>query len=133
MKRKKVIGMRGGKTHGYGSKKKHRGGGSKGGRGQAGQFKHKKTFFKRWGKAKQPRFKSLEHRGIRPTEGKAINLRDLIKLAGERTEIEASEFGYGKVLSAGVLDKPVTIKAKAFSERAKEKIEKAGGKAVVEE
>jgi len=130
-KRKKVVKMRGSKTHGYGSKKKHRGGGSKGGRGQAGQFKHKKTFFKRWGKAKQPRFKSLEHRGIRPKE-KAINLGDLVKLT-DKNEIDAKEFGYGKVLSEGVLERPVTIKAKKFSERAKQKIEKAGGKAVVEE
>ena len=129
-KRKKVIGMRGSKTHGYGSKKKHRGGGSKGGKGQAGQFKHKKTFFKRWGKEKQPRFKSLEHRfGLKQ---KAINLGDLLKLT-DKSEIDAKEFGYGKVLSAGVLEKPVTIKAKAFSEKAKEKIEAAGGKAVVEE
>lgn len=131
-KRKKVVKMRGSKTHGYGSKKKHRGGGSKGGRGQAGQFKHKKTFFKRWGKAKQPRFKSLEHRGIRPSE-KAINIGDLVNLAEGKSEIDASEFGYGKVLSEGVLERPITIKAKKFSERAKAKIEAAGGKAVVEE
>jgi large subunit ribosomal protein L15 len=131
-KRKKTEKMRGSKTHGYGSKKKHRGGGSKGGKGQAGQFKHKKTFFKRWGKAKQPRFKSLEHRGIRPRE-KAINLGNLIKLAEGRTEINAAEFGYGKVLSEGVLEKAVTIKAKKFSERAKAKIEASGGKAIIEE
>ena len=131
-KRKKLVKMRGSKTHGYGSKKKHRGGGSKGGKGEAGQFKHKKTFFKRWGKDKQPRFKSLEHRGIRPSE-KAINLGNLVKLADSKAEINAADFGYGKVLSEGVLERPVTIKAKKFSERAKQKIEAAGGKAVVEE
>jgi large subunit ribosomal protein L15 len=131
-KRKKVVKMRGSKWHGYGSKKKHRGSGSQGGKGQAGQFKHKKTFFKRWGKAKQPRFKSLEQRNVRAKE-KAINIRDLVKLAGEKMEIDASEFGYGKVLSEGILERPVTIKAKTFSERAKQKIEAAGGKAVVEE
>lgn len=130
-KRKKVVKMRGSKWHGYGSKKKHRGGGSQGGKGQAGQFKHKKTFFKRWGKAKQPRFKSLEQRNIRAKE-KAINLGDLVKLT-DKSEIDASEFGYGKILSEGILEKSVTIKAKAFSERAKQKIEAAGGKAVVEE
>ena len=129
-KRKKVVRMRGSKTHGYGSKKKHRGKGSQGGKGNAGQFKHKKTFFKRWGKEKQPRFKSLEQRDIR-TKDKAINLGDLLKLT-DKIEIDASEFGYGKVLSEGVLKKPVTIKAKSFSERAKAKIEAAGGKAVVE-
>jgi large subunit ribosomal protein L15 len=131
-KRKKLVKMRGSKTHGYGSKKKHRGGGSKGGKGQAGQFKHKKTFFKRWGKEKQPRFKSLEQKNIRPKE-KAINLGDLIGLAEGKSEIDASEFGYGKVLSEGILQRPVTIKAKKFSERAKAKIEAAGGKVVIEE
>ena len=131
-KRKKLVKMRGSKTHGYGSKKKHRGGGSKGGKGQAGQFKHKKTFFKRWGKEKQPRFKSLEQKNVR-TKEKAINLGDLIGLAEGKSEIDASEFGYGKVLSEGVLERPVTIKAKKFSERAKAKIEAVGGKAVIEE
>lgn len=130
-KRKKVVRMRGSKTHGYGSKKKHRGGGSKGGKGRAGRFKHKKTFFMRWGYEKGAKFKSLEHRKIR-TKEKAINLRDLIKLAGGREEIDASDFGYGKVLSEGILERPVTIKAKKFSERAKAKIESAGGKAVIE-
>jgi large subunit ribosomal protein L15 len=132
VKRKKAVRMRGSKTHGYGSKKKHRGGGSKGGKGQAGALKHKKTFFKRWGKAKQPRFKSLEHKGVRVKE-KSINLRDLLTLAEGKEEINAADFGYGKVLSGGVLQRPVTIKAKKFSERAKEKIEAAGGKAVIEE
>jgi len=131
-KRKKVIGMRGSKTHGYGSKKKHRGGGSKGGKGRAGSKKHMKLFIKRRGLQKRKvRFKSLEHKGIR-TKEKAINLGDLVKLT-DKSEIDAKEFGYGKVLSGGALDRPVTIKAKAFSEKAKEKIEAAGGQAVVEE
>jgi large subunit ribosomal protein L15 len=130
-KRKKSEKMRGSKTNGYGSKKKHRGGGSKGGKGNAGATKHKKTFFKRWGKHKEPRFKSLEHRGIRTME-KAINIGDLVKLS-DKSEIDAAHFGYGKVLSEGFLDRAVTIKAKSFSERAKAKIEAAGGKAVVEE
>lgn len=129
-KRKKVVRMRGSKTHGYGSKKKHRGKGSHGGKGRAGRLKHKKTFFKRWGYDKQPRFKSLEHRfGLKE---KAINIGDLLKLAQGKSEIDASELGYGKVLSEGALDRPVTIKARKFSERAKQKIEAAGGKAVVE-
>jgi large subunit ribosomal protein L15 len=130
-KRKKVVKMRGSKTHGYGSKKKHRGGGSHGGKGLSGRFKHKKTFFKRWGYDKDAKFKSLEQRNMR--EGlKAINVGDLIKLT-DKNEIDASEFGYGKVLSEGILDRPVTIKARKFSERAKAKIEASGGKAIVEE
>ncbi|MEM5812114.1 MAG: uL15m family ribosomal protein [Candidatus Aenigmatarchaeota archaeon] len=130
-KRKKVIKMRGSKTHGYGSKKKHRGGGSKGGRGKSGRFKHKKTFFKRWGYEKEPRFKSLKERKIVPEE-RAINIGDLIRLA-DKSEIDASEFGYQKVLGKGVVSKPVIVKANSFSEKAKEKIEAAGGKAILNE
>jgi large subunit ribosomal protein L15 len=130
-KRKKNVKLRGKSTHGHGSKKKRRGSGSQGGCGLAGRFKHKKTFFKRWGYDKDPRFKSLEGRGMRDRE-KAINIGELVMLS-DKSEIDASEFGYDKVLSEGVLKKAVTVKAKAFSERAKAKIEKAGGKAVVEE
>lgn len=36
-----------------------------------------------------------------------------------------------KVLGSGKLDKPYTVKANAFSQTAKEKIEQAGGKAIV--
>ena len=42
--RKKVRRMRGSHTHGWGAKKKHRGAGSRGGRGQAGMLKHKKSW-----------------------------------------------------------------------------------------
>ena len=130
-RRKKNVKMRGKSTHGHGSKKKRRGSGSRGGAGLAGRFKHKKTFFKRWGYDKDPRFKSLQKRGIIETE-KSINIGDLVRLT-DKSEIDASEFGYGKVLSEGKLDRAVTVKARKFSERAKQKIEAAGGKAVIEE
>ncbi len=44
--------------------------------------------------------------------------------------IDACPYGL-KVLSNGTLNKKLTVKAAAFSESAKEKIEKAGGKAEV--
>ena len=44
--------------------------------------------------------------------------------------IHACPYGL-KVLSNGTLTKKITVKAKAFSESAKEKIEQAGGKAEV--
>ena len=44
--------------------------------------------------------------------------------------ISACPYGL-KVLSNGTLTKKVTVKAAAFSESAKEKIEQAGGKAEV--
>lgn len=128
-KKKKSRKKRGSKTHGYGSKKKHRGKGSKGGSGKAGLNGHKKL------KMLQERpdhfgkrgFKSLKQRNIKEST-KAINLRDLQRL-GEG-EIDLVELGYDKVLGTGELEKPLTVKAKKFSQKAEEKIEKAGGKAI---
>jgi large subunit ribosomal protein L15 len=129
--RKKVRKMRGSKTHGWGAKKKHRGAGSQGGRGKAGMLKHKKS----WMILNEP-----DHFGKRgfkiPLEVKskinAITLKDLDILAKKlnKTEINLSEIGFDKVLSNGRLTQALTIKAKKFVEKAKQKIEQAGGKAI---
>ena len=132
-KRKKVVKMRGSKSHGYGYKKKHRGKGSKGGKGMAGSFKHKKSWIFRYdrghlGKAKG--FKSMKQREIKP-DYRAINLRDIQKLADRNSltgVIDLKSLGYEKVLASGELKKPIEIKAKYFSKSAEEKIQKFGGK-----
>lgn len=118
MKRKRIRGSR---THGHGSQKKARGAGGRGGRGFAGAFKHKKLWVqKHHPEHKQKRkFKSLRGKRIAPRL-KTINLHQLT------TEQDLK--GY-KVLGSGTAQKGLTIKATAFSQRAKEKIEQAGGKA----
>jgi len=133
MKRKKVIKQRGSKTHGYGSKKKHRGAGSRGGRGMAGVIKHKKFWVmkNKPGHIGKRGFKTLQQRKVAAPRAMAINLRDIEKLAKDKKELDLSKIGYDKVLSTGNLSKPLTIKAYAFSEAAKQKIEKAGGKAIM--
>jgi len=133
MKRKKVVKQRGSKTHGYGSKKKHRGAGSRGGRGMAGGGKQKKFWMIKNmpGHIGRRGFKTLRERKVSAGKPKAINLRDIEMLAAGAKELDISKLGYGKVLSAGTISGPVTIKAESFSKAAKEKIEKAGGKAVV--
>ncbi|MBI4176499.1 MAG: uL15 family ribosomal protein [Candidatus Aenigmarchaeota archaeon] len=135
-KRKKVIKMRGQKKHGYGSKKKHRGKGSRGGRGFAGKFKHKKIMFKKYFPERyiKKRFKSLQEKGIRKY-GKPINLRDIQTIIErenlkENQELNLTEMGYDKVIGAGELKTAAVIKAALFSAGAKAKIEKAGGKFV---
>ncbi len=130
MKRKKHVKMLGKRTHGYGSHKKHRGAGSKGGRGCAGSKKHKKTWILRYerGHLGKRGFKSLKQRNIKPVE-RAINLRNIEKLLEKGSmEIDLTELGYDKVLGSGEIEKPLVIKAKLFSKRAEEKIQKAGGK-----
>jgi len=137
MKRKKVIKQKGSKTHGYGSKKKHRGAGSRGGRGMAGVTKHRKFWImkNRPGHLGKRGFKTLTQRKITPAKPKTINLRDierLVKTKGsDSKEIDITKLGYEKVLSTGTLNKKLTIKAHSFSEVAKQKIEKAGGKTLV--
>ena len=129
-KRKKIVKLRGSKTHGYGSKKKHRGAGSRGGRGRAGAFKHKKVLMRKLGLIENEKgFVSLKEKGIKP-KTQVINLKELVEIANDKKEIDITEFGLEKVLGTGKIEKPITIKAKAFSAKAKEKIEKAGGKII---
>jgi len=129
--RKKSRRMRGSKTHGWGMKKKHRGAGSQGGRGQAGMLKHKKS----WMIMNEPNH--FGERGFKvplevKSKVKAITLKDLDVLAKKlnKNEIDISELGFDKVLSNGKLTQPLTIKAKKFVDKAKQKIEDAGGKAI---
>lgn len=130
-RRKKVRKMRGKRSYGYGSHKKHRGGGSRGGRGKAGLKKHKKSWMTRY----EPNHfgKSKFKVPIRAKKQiKAINLKDIDILAKNlnKNEIDVSEFGFQKVLSTGKLTKSLIIKARFFSNKAKEKIEKSGGKVI---
>jgi large subunit ribosomal protein L15 len=130
--RKKVKKMRGSKTHGWGAKNKHRGAGSRGGHGFSGMLKHKKSMRIRY----DPNYLENNKGFSVPSEAKdeirAITLKDLdifSKNSG-KTEIDVSELGYNKVLSTGKVTKALTVKADKIVERAKAKIEEAGGKAI---
>ncbi len=134
-KRKRLVKMLGSRTHGFGSHKKHRGKGSKGGKGYAGSTGHRKTWILKY----EPEhigkrgFKSLRRRRIAPVK-RSINLDELQKLAEKnknmKMEIDAEKLGYDKILGRGELTKPFVIKARYFSAKAKEKIEAASGKAI---
>ena len=129
-KRKKVIKMRGSKTHGHGAKKKYRGKGSRGGKGYAGSKKHRKTYILRYEKEHLGKrgFKSKTRKSVR-----TINIKDVERIAEEKgtNKINLTELGYEKVLGKGSLTKPLVIEAKSFSDNARLKIEKAKGKAII--
>ena len=128
MAKNKTIKNRGSKTCGYGSKKKHRGAGSRGGVGNAGKEDHKRLMFRKKGIEMGARgFKTMKDRHLK-AEVRSINLGDLERLAGDKKEIILAEFGYDKVLGRGTLKRPLKVIAKSFSGRAQEKIEAAGGK-----
>ena len=126
---KKTEKKRGTRTLGKGTMKKWRGKGHRGGKGYAGSKKHRKSWILRYER------EHLGKRGFIPKTSesvKAINLRDLETLAGDKKEIVLADLGYDKILGSGNVTKKLVVKAKAFSRIAKEKIEKAGGKAVSE-
>ena len=126
---KKTEKNRGARTLGRGTMKKWRGKGHRGGKGYSGSKKHRKSWILRY---------EREHLGKRGFVSKtskpvkSVNLRDLEKLAGDKKEIVLNEHGFDKVLGSGNITKKLVVKADAFSRIAKEKIEKAGGKAVSE-
>lgn len=139
-KRSRRSRLRGRKTCGYGSRKKHRGKGSRGGKGMAGTGKradHRKTWVLKY----KPDY--FGKRGFKPPKKiekekvKIINVDEIEKQLGiflsrgiaKKTPagIELNLQGY-KVLGAGDVHNKFIIKAKAFSKQAKDKIEKAGGK-----
>jgi large subunit ribosomal protein L15 len=129
-KRKKIVKFRGSKTHGYGSEKKHRGKGSRGGVGMAGSKDHKKFMIlkEKPGHIGKYGFHSLKKRKMKPSV-KSVNVRDLPRLA-EKGVVDLDARGFYKVLGAGELKEKLTVKARAFSSKAEEKITRAGGKAI---
>jgi len=126
-KRPKVSRARGNKTHGWGHKKKHRGYGNKGGRGNAGSGKRgdaKKPSFWRDPGYMGPKGFKTHRKSIR-----TITLRDLDKHYKEG-KINLSELGYDKLLATGKITKKFEIVISLYTPRALEKIEAAGGKII---
>lgn len=149
MKPKKNTRQRGGKTHGWGSKKKHRGAGNRGGRGNAGSGKRgdqKKPAY--WNSAKT--MKSSQKRGqnyfgkygfgmYKRSNVSVITARELdAKLpvwAAEKKATHASgaytvdltSLGYDKLLGTGRISAKVKITVASATAKAVEKVSAAGG------
>lgn len=139
-KTRKVQKYRSHTTHGGGHRKKRRGAGSRGGRGNAGTGK-------RAGQKKAGRICMLGNSGFVPRRKaktcKAINLsyftvERLEKLVaaqkvakkGDVYIVNMAELGYDKLLATGNTNAKLEINVKFFSARAEEKIQNAGGKIV---
>lgn len=139
-KRKKILKKRGHRTAGYGSSKKHRGGGSRGGRGKAGLHKHKvskmiKYMPEHFGKI------GFKRPAAAVKEVKTINLRNLdamienwLKEGKARKEndgirVNLFSLGYDKLLGSGKVSHKLFIEGNA-SKKAIRKIEEAGGQII---
>jgi len=130
-KRKKSIKLRGSRTYGWGSHKKHRGAGSRGGRGMAGAKGQKATWFAKNNPNHLGKhgFKSLAQRNL-AKRAKAVNVSELERMAEGKQELDLGKMGYSKVLGGGAISVALTVKADYFTEKARQKIEQAKGKAV---
>ena len=143
--RKKTKKMRGRKTFGYGSRKKHRSKGSVGGKGMAGTGKR--------GDAKKSLILNLYgssyfgKRGFRPpTQSieKEINIDYLqehverfisqgIAKRDKEIHVDLGKAGYTKLLGRGQLREAFVIKVAACTQQAREKVEQHGGKVLTRE
>jgi large subunit ribosomal protein L15 len=134
-KRKKSTKMRAKTTHGYGSMKKNRGAGNRGGRGMAGTGKRADQ--KKIGILKFLGKKYYGSYGFNRPQSKTkipivINLSEINDKAVKKgNELIFDACKYDKVLGTGTITKKIKITSKAFSGLAKEKIEKAGGEAII--
>ena len=131
--RKRSRKMRGSWTHGYGEKKRHRGKGTHGGRGFGGLHKHKWSYTTTYDKD------HFGYKGFRPPmtvdRENVINLDDAEKLAQKtgKKELNLTELGYTKLLARGDVSTVLHITIAKVSARAKQAVEEAGGKLILEQ
>jgi large subunit ribosomal protein L15 len=139
MAKQKTKKFRGSRTCGGGTHKNRRGGGSRGGRGNAGTCKH------HFVRAMQRGLSFGKHGFKRPlsiTEDKVIvNVGEIdeaieqlvadgfAEKKGGAFHIDLANIGIEKVLGSGKVTKPLFITASEFSSSARKKIEDAKGKA----
>lgn len=141
-KRKKNSRLHGSKTHGYGSKKKHRGAGNRGGRGLAGTGKRadqnkpsiwKNTkYFGKYG-FKNPNGKKISSVNTFFLIDKFNTLlkKGLLKQEGDAYSINLGKLGINKLLSKGKVTKKFIVKVDSATKIAVKNIESAGGKVIL--
>lgn len=138
-KRKKNTRQRGHKTHGWGSKKKHRGQGHRGGRGMAGTGKRADSkkpsiwkdvdYFGKHGfvsKTPKVRINAVNISFIEQHIDKFL-LNDMIKKEDGFYSLELEKLGFNKLLGDGRVSVKFRIKAPYASKAAVDKVKQAGG------
>ena len=132
-KTKKVRKYRGHTTHGHGARKKARGSGNRGGFGMAGTGKRagqkKNAIEKIFGSAYFGKHGFKRPQRYYSEEKKTINIGEL----PQKENINLTEMGYNKLLAKGTPEIKYKVVVEECSQRAKEKIEKAGGKVITQE
>ncbi|MBS3176136.1 uL15 family ribosomal protein [Candidatus Woesearchaeota archaeon] len=142
-RRRKHPRMRGKTHHGWGAKKKHRGAGHRGGRGNAGSGKRcaskKPSYWKdphylgKYGFIKHNVKYEVEPITIRALEEKLPHFVKEGKVTQENSVhlIDLATLGYNKLLGTGSATKKMKITSKFASAKAVEKIKAAGGDVIL--
>ena len=128
--------QRGSRTHGYGQIGQHRHSGKQGGHGNAGLHKHKWS----WLILNDP--DHFRRDPFKPPSwhkvSKWANVGDLGSFAedgqskGGSVSIDLDAKGVEKLLGAGDVTRAFNVKVSSYTERAKQKLEEAGGKILTE-
>jgi len=128
--------QRGSRTHGYGQIGQHRHSGQQGGHGNAGLHKHKWS----WLILNDP--DHFRRDPFKPPSwhkvSKWANVGDLGSFAddgqskGGPVSIDLDAKGVEKLLGAGDVARAFNVKVSSYTERAKQKLEEAGGKILTE-
>lgn len=137
-KRKKDTRQRGSKTHGWGSMKKHRGAGHRGGRGAAGSGKRgdakKPSIWQSFPKKGKQGFSSKSRNVVVPITlaylekfSKTLEKEGYVKTDGKTTTINLEKAGYTKLLATGNVTKAWNITIANATPNAIEKVKKAKG------
>jgi len=142
MAKQKTKKFRGSRTCGGGTHKNRRGGGSRGGRGNAGTCKH------HFVRAMQRGLSFGKHGFKRPSsivkDRTIVNIGEIdeaieqlvadgfAEKKGSAFHIDIANIGIEKVLGNGKVTRPLFITAQGFSSVAKQKIEDAKGQAIAQ-
>ena len=134
---RKTRKLRGSRTCGYGRVGQHRKSGGRGGKGKAGLKKHKWTWIVKYA----PDY--FGKHGFKPPKRTPIRSwinvnqldeiydkllkEDIIEKKDDKILIDLIKLGYDRLLGSGEIKGSYHIIANSFTNRAKEKIEKAGG------
>lgn len=141
-KRKKNTRQRAGTTHGWGSMKKHRGKGNKGGAGMAGTGKRgdakkpaiwkNKKYFGKHGFKKKGLIKNVVSINLAELEMQIDKLLASKKInkEGDIINIDLNVIGYNKLLGTGIVKSKMKIVVDSASEKAVSKIADKGGEVI---
>ena len=128
-KERKSKYLRGMRRHGKGNIKNRRGAGNRGGRGKAGMHKHKWSYTVKYEPDKYGRHGFVRHNKKPMPAINVWEIENYIKQNMLEKDGELYTFTFkGKILGSGEITKPVKVRALKITQKAKKKIEEAGGR-----